>query len=152
VKPPAILGSIAALAFALAPQSSAAALTPPGTTVAVHASVAAGAGGNVTVVVPGASIARADGVDATIERGHAYRAEFLIWVAPNARKATLVVQSHGAVLNSCMSAHVRPGTTSAVLCLVRAGAKTSGNRASIDVVVRTNLGTVSRTFAHVLSH
>jgi hypothetical protein len=191
---PTFLGATAALLLALAPQSSAAALTQSGATGIGQipsaspldgAAAVAGdsenvdggnvdggnvdggnvdggnvdggnvgggnvGGGNVTVGVPGASIAADDEVDQSLQSGHAYRGAFAVWVAPNAGRATMVLKAHGANLSSCSSMRLRPGTTSAVMCLVRGN--TNGNRISIDAVVQTaNLGTFTRTFSHALT-
>ena len=149
-----ILGATAALLLALAPQSSAAALTRSGSTGVAYplpGGAAAPGRGNVTAVIPGASIAANDGIDQAMQRDRNYPTEFLVWVAPNAGKATLSLHAEGAVIRRCTSKRLRPATTSAVTCLVRGTAKTG--HVSIDVVVRTrNFGTFSRTFVHELTN
>jgi hypothetical protein len=155
VNTPTILGA-AALLLALAPQSAAAALTPSASRgAAAHAPYRATASpdpGDVVVVVPGSAIARGDGLDAVMRRGQTYRAEFVVWVAPNVGSATLDLSAEGAGLSHCTSPRLRPGTTSAVMCLVQTGTEPSESAASTDVVVQTsNLGTFSRTFTHALT-
>ena len=145
----------AALLLALAPQSAAAALTQSGSAEVTHATsgvTATADAGNVVVVVPGSAIARGDGLAAVMRRGQTYRAEFLVWVAPNVGTATLVLQADGAGLSHCTAPRLRPGTTSAVMCLVRTDAAASESTVSTDVVVHTsNFGTFSHTFTHPLT-
>jgi hypothetical protein len=154
VNPLTIFGA-AALLLALAPQGAAAALTQSGSSGAGQVAYGAAAtfdSGNVVVVVPGSAIARGDGLDAVMAHGHAYRAEFLVWVAPNVGKATLALHATGAKLSHCSSPRLRPGTTSAVICLVRTDTDATKSAVSTDVVVQTsNFGTLSRTFTHALS-
>jgi hypothetical protein len=103
----------------------------------------------VTAIVPGTAITPSDGLASVLHRGEPYRAEFVIWVAPNAGKATLSLQAIGVTLSSCTSEHVRAGSTSRIMCLARGRTNTN---ASFDVVVRTSdLGTYSRTFVHALT-
>jgi hypothetical protein len=157
VNPPTILGATAALMLMLAPHS-AAALTQAGASGVAPASPAAsidgapvdGGGGNVTVTVPGSAVAVSDGIDQPLQGDHSYRAAFLVWVAPNVGKATLVLRADGAKLSKCTSMRLRPGATSAVTCLVRGD--TAGSQVAIDAVVQTsNLGTFSRTFSHAFT-
>lgn len=153
VNTPTILGA-AALLLALAP-GSAAALTQSGLGSVAHGTYAGTATpdpGDVVVVVPGSAIARGDGLDAVMRRGRTYRAEFLVWVAPNVGSATLVLDADGAGLTHCTSPRLRPGTTSAVMCLVRTDADAGKSAVSTDVVVQTsNFGAFSRTFTHALT-
>jgi hypothetical protein len=154
VNTPTILGA-AALLLALAPQSAAAALTPSGSTGNAHATYGAAASpdpGGVVVVVPGSAIARGDGLDAVMQRGQTYRSKFVVWVAPNVEGATLALHVDGAGLSHCTSQRLRPGTTSAVTCLVQTDTDASQTAVSTEVVVQTsNLGTFSRTFTHALT-
>jgi hypothetical protein len=154
VKPLTILGATALL-LVLAPQSAAAALTqsgPVSLTPATSEVTAAPDRGNVVVVVPGSAIARGDGLDAVMRRGQTYRAEFLVWIAPNAGSATLVLRADGAGLSHCTSPRLRLGTTSAVMCLVQTDTDASVIAVDTDVVVQTsNFGTFSQTFTHALT-
>ena len=160
VNPLSIFGA-AALLLALAPQGAAAALTQSGPSTqaassAITHATSAVAGtpgpGNVDVVVPGSAIARSDGLDLVMRRGQTYRAEFLVWVAANVGSATLTLHADGAGLSHCTTPRLRPGKTSAVMCLVRAAPGAGERAVSTDVVVRTsNFGTFSRTFTHALT-
>jgi hypothetical protein len=154
VNPLTIFGA-AALLLALAPEGAAAALTQSGSRSvgqATYGMAASPDSGDVVVVVPGSAIARGDGLDAVMQHGQSYRAEFLVWVAPNAGQATLTLHTAGAKLSHCSSQRLRPGTTSAVTCLVRTDTDATVSAVSTDVVVQTsNFGTFSRTFTHGLS-
>lgn len=102
------------------------------------------------MTLPGSSIGGNDGIDGALNRGHTYRADVLVWVAPNAGSATLALHADGAALTKCVAARLRPGKTSAVMCLVRADPHANAS-VSIEVVVQTSdLGTFARTFTHAL--
>ncbi len=154
VNPLTIFGA-AALLLALAPQSAAVALPQSGSTGVTRATYGATPNtglGNVVVVMPGSAIAGSDGLDAVVRHGQTYRAEFLVWVAPNAGSATLALHADGAGLSHCTNPRLRPGTTSAVMCLVRTDTDAGERNVSTDVVVQTsNLGMFSRTFRHALT-
>ncbi|HEY3925055.1 MAG TPA: hypothetical protein VGL75_10885 [Acidothermaceae bacterium] len=102
--------------------------------------------------MPGSAIARGDGLDAVIQHGLSYRAEFLVWVAPNVGMATLTLHADGAGLGHCSSPRLRPGKTATVTCLVRTDTDATEVAVTTDVVVQTsNFGTFSRTFTHALT-
>jgi hypothetical protein len=110
--------------------------------------------GNVRVVVPGAAIASDDHLPAKLDRRRAYRAAFLMWVAPNARHPRLEVHADGGVVRGCSVSKLRPGVKSYLSCQVLPDPRHRGASAmTITVVVRTaNLGTYSRIDQHQITN
>jgi hypothetical protein len=108
--------------------------------------------GDVTAVVPGASIADDDHLPTTLGDHHSYRAVFGVWVAPNAQRPRLKIRSDGWVVRRCAPLKLQPGTDSFVTCeVVRSSSRQASNLA-ITLVVRTsNLGTYSRSFLHAVT-
>jgi hypothetical protein len=76
-------------------------------------------GGNVVAVVPGASIVSADHHSKQFARGHAYTVTFWIWVAPNARHATVKVHADGGTVRHCSASKLSPGLAVSLSCSVK---------------------------------
>jgi hypothetical protein len=146
-----IIGIAGTLAFAMIPSAAASRQSlAPVSGVAQNVRLASSEilVGNVTAIVPGASIAASDSVSHTMEPGRSYRATFLVWAAPNARNPTVAVSAHGAEVRGCLSTKLRPGAGDKVTCDVRPRLAHS-NVVTITVVIHTrNLGAFTRTYEH----
>jgi hypothetical protein len=106
--------------------------------------------GNVIAVVPGASIADGDHLPSKLDLHHSYRAVFVVWVAPNARRPSLKIHANGGPLRRCSVLKLQPGTDSFLTCEVTPdSARQGATNLTITLVARTsNLGTYSRSFRH----
>jgi hypothetical protein len=145
---------LASAASALAITLGPAATTYTGPAEPPSGGVTTDGSGNIVATVPGASIAAGDHVEYTVDRGHSYRAVFLVWVAPNALKATFKVRADGGVVNHCSSVELRSGAVTSIRCQFRPSAKKSSRAGGITItaVVRTrNFGSYSRTYRHQLA-
>jgi len=106
--------------------------------------------GNVEALVPGVSIVPDDNLPKVLDRGHTYRATFLIWVAPNASHATVNTQVATGTVRGCSSSKLKPGSDVAFTCVVRPDSKhLAARNMTIDVTVSTtNLGQYTRSYGH----
>jgi hypothetical protein len=148
-------GAAAALVLALGPAVSAEASAANFNEAAgggKGSSTAAVVSGNLIASVPGAAIAGDDHLPAILESGHTYNATFVIWVASNARHATLKVHADGGVVRYCSAAQLEPGLDRHLTCQIRAGRTQLTTQLTITVVVHTrNLAQYSHSYQHQLT-
>ena len=154
-----LTGAAAALVIVLGPSTtstpaSAAPITAgsgaTANTTASAAVITSASRGNVIAVVPGASIADGDHLPSKLDLHHSYRAVFVVWVAPNARRPSLKIHANGGPLRRCSVLKLQPGTDSFLTCEVTPdSARQGATNLTITLVARTsNLGTYSRSFRH----
>lgn len=144
-------GAAAALVLALGPAASneASAATFAADPGAASPHDADGLSGNLIATVPGAAIAGGDHLPSSLEPGHNYDATFVVWVAPNARHATVKVQAVRGVVQYCSAAVLEPGINRHLTCRVRTNAKQRRIPLTVTIVVRVgHLGAYSHTDRH----
>ncbi|HEY0869360.1 MAG TPA: hypothetical protein VGD55_03090 [Acidothermaceae bacterium] len=110
--------------------------------------VATAPAGNVTLSVPTASIAPADGLPSVLARGHHYQLTVHVWVAGREPRTVATVSLAGAVRSACVVKAVPAGTVATLRCTVtptQIGA--AGLRVSVSVVGAHGVPIVA-TFDH----